>query len=87
MALELELTSRAAEFGVKVCGSADGRNETVIRYNATEGKLFIDSLETHRGVTELSGELLNRSGGTEFTKIDSRIGRQNLQRMRKEIGA
>ena len=33
----------AKEFGVKVCCSRDGRNETVIGYNTAEGKLKIDT--------------------------------------------
>ena len=41
--LELELTGNAAEYGIKVCCSDDGREETVIGYNVAEGKLKIDT--------------------------------------------
>lgn len=41
--LEVELTGKAKEFGVKVCCSADGRNETVIGYDFASGKLKIDT--------------------------------------------
>ena len=47
--LELEVALagvNAAEFGVKVCCSADGREETVIGYNVTDGKLKIDTTRT-----------------------------------------
>jgi beta-fructofuranosidase len=48
--LEIEAELRgggAEEFGVKVCCSSDGRQETAIGYNAAECKLKIDT--THTG--------------------------------------
>ena len=45
--LAVELAGGSAkDFGVKVCCSPDGRFETLIGYNAAEGKLRIDTTRT-----------------------------------------
>jgi len=40
--LDME-SAQATQFGVKVCVSPDGQEETVIYYDATEGKLKVDT--------------------------------------------
>ena len=40
--LDME-SADASQFGVKVCVSPDGQEETVIYYDATEGKLKVDT--------------------------------------------
>ena len=58
--LEVELASTgAAEYGVKVCCSPDGREETVIGYDVGEGVLKID---TTRAGTSVGLEEAPRSG-------------------------
>ncbi|MCE5326342.1 MAG: glycoside hydrolase family 32 protein [Planctomycetaceae bacterium] len=54
MEIELEIEPQAAkEYGVKVCCSADGKHETVIGYDTTDGTLGID--RTHAGPDQRIG--------------------------------
>ena len=78
--LEVELTGNAAEFGVKVCCSPDGRQETVIGFNAAEGKLFIDTSRT--GPNQQLGKMIAGSQRQLVESAAMKLGKKEFLKLR-----
>lgn len=78
--LELELTGSAEEFGVKVCCSPDGRNETVIGYKAAEGKLFIDTSRT--GKNQILGKMIANNERKFVESAPMKLGTKEALKLR-----
>jgi len=81
--LELEVEMRgsgAAEFGVKVCCSPDGSNETVIGYNVDEGKLKIDTTRT--GKNQLMSAMIGNNMRKFVETAPMKLGKNEALKLR-----